>query len=94
MTNPKTTGFPSIDQHLLSKVLGSEIVGEIYPKPDLINTHSLIARSRCPKQTWLDLFKTELIKLCGFIIRPGAVKPEVWCEILRLLMYTDTKRHQ
>lgn len=75
----------SIDQKALSSILGSEIVGEINPKPDLINSYSLmIARSKYPKQAWLGLFKVELEKLCGFVLRPGAVKPEVWAEIIEM----------
>ncbi len=66
-----------IDQKALSEIL------------DLINTN-VTWQSRYPREAWLDSFKTELIKLCGFVLKPGVVKPEVMVEILEMYP-NDTK---
>jgi len=73
----------SIDQKELSSILGSEIVGEICPRLTILTSTPWYLRTNDFKK-WLDSFKTELIKLCGFIIRPGAIQSEVWAEIIEM----------
>lgn len=72
------TGFLATDKRTIDECL---IVNGVVNIPAHFNIQEELEKDR---QKWLTKFKIELDRLYGFVLRSGAVKPEIMAEILEM----------